>query len=181
MARTLNLFNRQKNPYVKADGRNHEGFPTFKRSDEEAYLQVLLTNTLSGTFYATTSDLLKDSLALHAKMAAEQPEFMARAIVYARNEGFMRLQPIVGLAYLAKARRDLFRQIFHRVIRTPGDLTDFVEIVRGEVVPGGMGRAIKTAINGWLNEMSEYHVIKYGTGGQGYSLRDVLRISHPKP
>ena len=40
---------------------------------------------------------------------------------------------------------------------------------------------IKSAINEWLNGMSEYHAIKYGTGGQGYSLRDVLRLTHPKP
>jgi 60 kDa SS-A/Ro ribonucleoprotein len=93
----------------------------------------------------------------------------------------MRMQPIVGLAYLSKADHTLFRRVFSRVILTPGDLTDFVEIVRGGVTPGGMGRSIKTAISGWLNGMSEYHAIKYATGGQGYSLRDVLRVTHPKP
>ena len=45
-------------------------------------------------------------------MALKDPAFMARAIVYARREGLMRLQPIVGLAYLAKADRALFRRIF---------------------------------------------------------------------
>ncbi|HLA45331.1 MAG TPA: TROVE domain-containing protein, partial [Aggregatilineales bacterium] len=169
-----------KNTYVAADGVNHEGFPTFHRSLEEAYLQVLLTNTLGGTFYASSNELFKGSLELHAQMAAENPAFMARALVYARNEGLMRLQPIIGLAYLAKANRELFHRIFNRVILTPGDLSDFVEIVRGDVTPGGMGRSIKRAVNTWLNSMSEYHAIKYGSGGQGYSLRDILRVSHPK-
>lgn len=181
MSRILDKFNRRKNPYVQADGLNHEGFPTFHRSDAEAYLQVLLTNTLTGTFYATEETLLGESLVLHTHMAESDPQFMARALVYARNEGLMRMQPIVGLAYLAKADRQLFHQIFTRVIQTPGDLSDFVEIVRGDVIPGGMGRSIKRAVNAWLNEMSEYHALKYGTGGQGYSLRDILRVSHPKP
>ncbi len=181
MTRILDKFNLKKNPYVQATQVNPEGFPSFKRSNEEAYLQVLLTNTLSGTYYADESSLLKESLDLHAAMAQNDPAFMARALVYARNSGLMRLQPIVGLAYLAKADRDVFHRIFGQVIQTPGDLTDFVEIVRGGVTPGGMGRSIKTAINGWLNGMSEYHAIKYGSGGQGYSLRDVLRVTHPKP
>ena len=112
-------------------------------------------------------------------MAEQDAAFMTRAIVYARREGFMRLQPIVGLAYLARSDLDLFHRIFGQVINTPGDLSDFVEIVRG-VVPGGMGRSIKRAVNGWLNGLGEYHAIKYASGGQGYSLRDVLRLTHPE-
>jgi 60 kDa SS-A/Ro ribonucleoprotein len=181
MARTLDKLNAHRSPYLKADSRNPEGFPSFRRSLEEGYLQVLLTNTLSGTFYATESQLLSESLGLHAQMAVKDPGFMARAIVYARRDGLMRLQPIVGLAFLAKADRALMHRIFGHVIITPGDLTDFVEIVRGGVVPGGMGRSIKTAVGGWLNGLTEYHAIKYSTGGQGYSLRDILRVSHPKP
>ena len=181
MARILDKFNRRRNPYAGVARRNPEGFPAFSRSLEEAYLQVLLTNTLTGTFYAGKRELLADSLALHAEIAAEDAAFMARAIVYARRQGFMRLQPIVGLAYLAKSDLDLFHAIFGRVINSPGDLTDFVEIVRGGVVPGGMGRSIKRAVNQWLNGLSEYHAVKYGRGGQGYSLRDVLRLTHPEP
>jgi 60 kDa SS-A/Ro ribonucleoprotein len=181
MARILDMFNLRRNAYVKADGLNPEGFPSFKRSLEEAYLQVLLTNTLGGTFYATSQKLLGESLALHAEIALADPAFMARAIVYARREGLMRLQPIVGLAFLARADRALFRRAFGEVIHTPGDLADFVEIARGGVAPGRMGRSIKTAVNGWLNTLSEYHAIKYGTGGQGYALRDVLRLTHPRP
>ncbi|MBN1310908.1 MAG: TROVE domain-containing protein [Anaerolineae bacterium] len=181
MVRVLDKFNVKKNVYAKADGRNPEGFPSFEHSLEEAYLQVLLTNTLTGTFYATEKKLLDESLSLHAEMALTDPGFMARAIVYARREGLMRLQPVVGLAYLAKADQALFKSIFSRVILTPGDLTDFIEIARGGVVPGGIGRAIKSAVNDWLNGLSEYHAIKYARGGQGYSLRDILRLSHPKP
>jgi 60 kDa SS-A/Ro ribonucleoprotein len=181
MVRVLDKFNIQKNVYAKADGLNPEGFPSFERSLEEGYLQVLLTNTLTGTFYATENKLLDESLKLHAEMALADPGFMARAIVYARREGLMRLQPIVGLAYLAKADHALFKSIFSRVILTPGDLADFIEIARGGVVPGGIGRAIKSAINDWMNGLSEYHAIKYATGGRGYSLRDILRLSHPKP
>lgn len=181
MSRILDKFNTQRNPYANAHGVNPAGFPSFQRSAEEAYLQLLLTNTLTGTFYAKEQQLFADALALHGDMVSTNPAFAARAIVYARNEGLMRLQPIVGLVYLAKADKAHFQKIFRKVIRTPGDLADFVEIVRGGVIAGGMGRMIKTTINEWLNGMSEYHALKYASGGQGYSLRDILRVTHPKP
>jgi 60 kDa SS-A/Ro ribonucleoprotein len=181
MVRILDVLTQKKNPYANAHGVNYEGFPTFRRSWQEGYLQILLTNSLGGTFYAQSKDLLNDALGLHQQAVQTDPDFMARALVYARSEGLMRLQPIIGLAILSKVRHDLFHAIFGRVILTPGDLSDFVEILRGGVVPGGMGRSAKRAINAWLNRMSEYHAIKYATGGQGYSLRDILRVSHPKP
>ncbi len=181
MSRILNKFNDRRNPYAHAHGVNPEGFPSFQRSDEEAYLQLLLTNTLTGTFYTNEKQLFDEALALHSKMVSENPDFAARAIIYARNEGLMRLQPIVGLAYLTKTNKALFQKIFSKVIRTPGDLADFVEIIRGGVVGAGMGRMIKSTVNEWLNGLSEYHAIKYATGGQGYSLRDILRLTHPKP
>ena len=77
---------------------NREGFPAFKRDWKEQYLQMLLTNTMSSTFYASANELCKNALDLHRYAADEDPFFMAKALVYARNEGFMRLQPLVGLA-----------------------------------------------------------------------------------
>lgn len=181
MGRVLDMFNRQKNAYINADGRNPEGFASFKRSLEEAYLQVLLTNTLGGTFYASSQELFEGSLALHQEMAEHDPGFMARALVYARILGLMRLQPIVGLVFLSRADSDLFRRAFRAVINTPGDLADFVEIARGGVVRAGLGRALKAVVNSYLNGLSEYHAIKYGQGGKGYRLGDIIRLTHPQP
>ena len=80
MTRVLNKFNVQKNPYSQTTRTNPEGFPSFQRSDKEAYLQVLLTNTLTGTFYAQESELLKESLDLHRSMTTQDAPFAARAL-----------------------------------------------------------------------------------------------------
>jgi 60 kDa SS-A/Ro ribonucleoprotein len=181
MARTLDLLTARGNPYAQAARMNPEGFPSFDRPWQERYLQVLLTNTLTGTFYAESRGLLKNAFQLHQQAARLDPAFMARALVYGREEGLMRIQPIVGLAVLSKQERGLFHQIFPRIIQTPGDLADFMEITRGGLLPGKIGRSIKRVVNAWLNGMSEYHALKYASGGQGYALRDVLRLCHPKP
>lgn len=176
------LFRSRPAAYAGASGVNHEGFPTFTRSLQEQYLQTLLTNTLGHTFYASQGDNYAATLELHAKMMAQDPAWAARAIVYAREQGTMRIQPIVGLVFLSLADLALFRAIFDRVILTPGDLLDFVQIVRSKQIRPGLGRAVKDEVNRWLNGLTEYHAIKYGSDAAAkLSLRDVLRLTHPLP
>lgn len=116
---------------IKPATYNSDGYPAFKRSAEEQYLQTLLTNTLGHTFYADTQQLLDEAQQLHHEMAKQNPQFMAKAIVFARNEGFMRLQPLFGLAVLSGCRPDLFAKVFLQVVRIPSDLSDFLTILQG--------------------------------------------------
>lgn len=164
----------------KPDTWNKEHYPAFTRSLEEQYLQTLLTNTMSNTFYADQNELLGDSERLHCEMAERNPNFMAKAIVFARNEGFMRLQPLYGLAVLSLYRPDLLAKIFLKVVRIPSDLSDFLMILQG-MGRGEGGRAVKRQVNRFLSQVSEYWAIKYNGRGRGYSLGDAIATAHPKP
>ncbi|MDF2960665.1 MAG: RNA-binding protein [Paenibacillus sp.] len=159
---------------------NKEHYPTFTRSLEEQYLQTLLTNTMSNTFYADQNELLSEAERLHHEIADSSPSFMAKAIVFARNEGFMRLQPLFGLAILSIYRPDLFAKIFLQVVRFPSDLSDFLTILKG-LGRGEGGRAVKRQVNRFLSGVSEYWAIKYNGRGRGYSLGDAIATAHPKP
>lgn len=160
---------------------NRDGFPSYEAPLSHQYLQVLLTNTLGNTFYASGDQLLQEADQLHDAMLVADPEFMAKSLVFARNEGFMRLQPIFGLAKLAGVRPDLFKQVFDRVILIPSDLQDFFTIL-SSMGRGQGGRAVKRTVARWLNEkLSEYWAIKYNGRGRGYSLGDLVRTVHPKP
>lgn len=155
---------------------NTQGYPAYEMGIREQYLQTLMTNTLGHTFYATQKTNVEKSESIHAAMLKEDPAFAAKALVYARNYGYMRTQTVYGLAMLSKVDTELFKSIFNQVIRTPNDLTDFMAI------RGKGSRAVKGAIANWmLQKMSEYWAIKYGSAGkQGYSLKDVIKIVHPK-
>lgn len=156
---------------------NREGYPAYERPVEEQYIQVLLCNTLGNTFYATADQLLQESQALHERMVAEDPGFVARALPYARQKGYMRTQPVLGLAYLA--RHESFEDVFDQVVLTPKDLADFATIVRS-LRGGEGGRRIKRVAGNWLlKNLSEYWVIKYGGKSGGYTLRDLFRVYHP--
>jgi 60 kDa SS-A/Ro ribonucleoprotein len=165
---------------LKPNTLNKDNYPAYTRSVEEQYLQMLLTNTMKNTFYADQHELLNDATEFHQEMAAAHPEFMAKAIVYARNEGFMRLQPLFGLAVLSTLRPDLFAKIFMEVVRFPSDLSDFLTILQG-MGRGEGGRAIKRQVNRFLAGISEYWAIKYNGRGRGYSLGDAIATAHPKP
>lgn len=178
MNRTQNLFT--------AGGKitvNKDGFPAFKRSLPEQYLQTLMTNTMGNTFYTKQDQLMVESLALHREIAKVDPEFMAKALVYARNDGYMRLQPIVGLVFLSTIPdKTFFKLAFNQVIKTPGDLEDFVTICSSVRNGKGLGRSVKNTISLWLNNMSQYHAIKYGADRkEGWDLGNIIKVTHPKP
>lgn len=159
---------------------NREAYPAYNRSVEEEYVQLLLTNTFANTFYADSQELINEAHSMHELMLELHPEFMARALVYARDKGFMRLQPLYGLALLSAAQPTLFAQTFPHVVKIPSDLADFMTILRGQGRGQG-GRAVKRQVAAFLSSMSEYWALKYNGRGRGFSLGDAVATAHPKP
>jgi hypothetical protein len=169
--------------YDAATETNYEGAPTFTRSDEESLARVLTTGMLEPTFYASANELAGEALALFAAFAEKDPRFLAQAILYARNEGLMRLAPLTALIALSASpnedAKEMFRLIFPKVVRTPGDLQDVISLIRTKKIRG-MGKLTQRAAGRWLGAMSEYHAIKYGAESQEMSLRDIYRLTRPK-
>ena len=165
----------------KAPSQNREGYPAWARSVEEQYLQTLLTNTFGQTFYASQKEMVAEAVALHDAMLATDPAFAARALGFARSRGFMRAQPIYGLARLAAVPGPHFEAAFGEVVHTPSDLMDFAAVVKS-LRGGEGGRRIKRVAGRWLVEkLSEYWAVKYGAAKEGtYTLSDLLRVYHPR-
>jgi 60 kDa SS-A/Ro ribonucleoprotein len=186
MARRASTIFAPKASYNPPDSVNTGGYPAWTRDLEERVLQVLLTNTLGNTFYADKHELLKEAREVYAEALKVNPVFFAKALAFARNNGFMRTQPIFGLVLLAGSDRTLFKQVFDKVILTPNDLFDFMTIL-GSERKGQGGRAVKTTVSKWLaanfsadSKNAEYWAIKYGSGSkEGYSLKDVIKTVHP--
>lgn len=169
--------------YSDAPARNYEGAPAFVRGDEEQLVRVLMTGSFEQTFYASDTELAGEAVGLFRHFAATDPHFLAQAIIYARNEGFMRIAPLTALVVLSAAEstdaKELFRRAFPKAVHTPGDLQDVIALCRNSALRG-MGKAVSRAANRWLAGMSQYHAIKYGSESQGLSLRDIYRMTRPK-
>jgi 60 kDa SS-A/Ro ribonucleoprotein len=158
---------------------------------EEQFIQTLLTNTFGQTFYVSQRDVIQQADALHTQVLETDPEYMAKALVYARNKGYMRSQPVYGLAKMVSykgskeqvdKRRRLAVGVFDSVIRTPNDLYDFVTVCNS-MGNNLSGRSLKRMINRWLDtKVSEYWAIKYGSEGRkgDWNLSKILRHFHPR-
>ena len=166
---------------------NHEGAPAFRRSLKEQVLQVLSTNTLNDTFYVKKEQLAQETIGVLMEAREKDPRYLAQAIVWARNYGLMKTVPVLALALLSGKRGldpKVFRNAFFQTIKTPDDLRTFVEFIKGTEIPGrtGIGGIVRDVVREWIGGISEYHTIKYGSmNSEGFTLRDILRLTHPKP
>ncbi len=99
----------------------------------------------------------------------------------------MKTLPTLGLAILSAGggrTKDLFEKVFTRVVKTPDDLRSFVTIVKSGKIAGrnGLGGMTVEPVRKYLASMSEYHALKYGSANsEGLTLRDIIRMAHPKP
>lgn len=163
---------------------NKDGFPAHKVSLKENYVQMVMTNTIGDTYYMNQKELLNQSMDLHREMLNFSPSFMAKTAIYGRNNSMMRLQPIIATVFLStKQNKKYFVTAFNEVIKTPGDLVDFITVLRTIRTGRGLGRAVKRQINNYLNKMDQYRALKYG-GGNGknkWTLKDIIRACHPIP
>lgn len=159
---------------------NKDGRPSYDDDIYHKVLQALLTNTIGNTFYSEEKDVLSQCKSLFTKMAKRDPVFFRKALQFARNDGNFKLYPIVGLEVLSTVNTEEFKRAFPKVILTPADLKDFMSILEHNKRGQG-GRAIRKVAGDLLRNISEYHVIKYGGEGRGYSLKDLMRTVHPKP
>jgi 60 kDa SS-A/Ro ribonucleoprotein len=166
---------------------NKEGAPSYRRSLEEQVAQVLTCGTTGNTFYVSGQQLVKEATEVLVRARNKEPEFLARALVYARNEGLMRSLPVLGLAVLSGGggrTKPLFEKAFPKVIQTPDDLREFVQLVKSGTISGrkGLGGVARLAVREWLNNVSEYHAVKYGSANsREMTLRDIIRLAHPIP
>ena len=160
---------------TKADYLNKEKYPSYQRELKEEFIAVLLTNQMRDTFYANAKDLSKDAIETHKKMIDKDLAFYIKALAYARNYGYARLQPQVGLVNLSTKDMKAFRRVFKKVCLIPTDLKDFIDFAKSGVFRKGLGTGVKKAINSWLRyNLSEYYALKYGT-----ELRDAIRMARP--
>lgn len=188
MNNKASTFSRVNDPSVRAydnaEAKNLTGHPAWSTPLEERTIQLLSTGTLDNTFYQTKEELSKEASDVFGAILAKDPVFLAKAIVHARNVGCIRLMPIVGLVFLSTGeQKQLFRDAFRQTIRTPHDLATFVQWCRRAGIRKGLGQGVKRVINVWLNQLGEFHAIKYPleSGSDGFSLRDIIRVSRPVP
>lgn len=168
-----------------ADTRNHEGFPAYLPSSDHAVAELLFLGTVGNTYYATGEEWGDLTINVTLKKAQEDPRFLAQAAVLARRQGFVRSAPLMALmALLSEGPRAqaLGSRIFERIVQTGDDLRNYVALAQSQRFRQGYGGITRRLAAAWLNQhLDEYQAIKYNGSGDRLSLRNILRMTHPRP
>lgn len=182
--RMRNLFPPPPSRFGAPDHVNKEGAPSYAPTLREGLLEVLMLGTFGNAFYASSKELSEDALAIIKESVATDPLYTAKATVVARNEGYVRSAPIIALATLVagdKEAKALARLIFPSIIRTADDLRSFVGFVQSGQIQHSFGGIAQRLTATWLRDhLDAYQAIKYAGSGERLSLRNILRLSHPK-
>jgi 60 kDa SS-A/Ro ribonucleoprotein len=161
-------------PLFKPDVLNAAGFPAYTTTVEDRALQCAMTGGTANTFYINSEENVNNMISSFD--ALDDIELFKRILVYARNEGYNRSAPICGLAVLSKKDIEAFKEVAPLVLRNPKDYGSFIDLCRSKSVREGLGRGIKDNIRTAVNDLSEYHALKYPT-----HCLDMINISHAKP
>jgi 60 kDa SS-A/Ro ribonucleoprotein len=160
------------------DTFNHEKAPAYALPPKQALAQYAATGCFSRTFYATADEQLTQVLQLCKQV---EPAFVARLAIYSRTHSFMKDMPALLCASLSTRNARLHEVVFSRVIDSPRMLRTYVQILRSGVVGRkSLGTAPKRLVREWLASRDVESLFS-GSTGQNPSLRDILKMVHPKP
>jgi len=173
------LFASLKSLLPRADARNEEGARAYALSPKHALAQLAATGCFNGVFYAEAEDQLATLLNLVNQI--DDNVFLAKLAVYSRERAFMKDMPAALLLVLSKRDRDLFRQVFGRVVDNGRVLRTLFQMVRsGQFGRKSLSYALQRAFQRWLNEASVNRLLAASIGNDP-SLRDILRMARPTP
>lgn len=172
------LFNRQAATQPATDTVNASQAPAYAYNPRHKLAQLAVSGCLNQTFHASAEAQLDSVLQLVAELDSR---YVAKAAVYARQQGHMKDMPALLLAALVAQRSVMVPELFAQVIDSGKMLRTFVQILRSGVTGRrSLGSQPKRLVQNWLNNASEYQLLQASVGNQP-SLADVVKMVHPKP
>lgn len=173
----------------KADdrqSRNNAGGYSFVVTDKDRFRRFLTIGSEGGTYYVGEPELTNDSVKFVEKYISSAGVDAINEIVEVSDQGLAPKndQAIFALAVAFRSNDNDVKQAakaaVNKVCRTGTHLFMFVGFLKNVT---GMGRAKTSAVANWMESKSDdklaYNAVKYRQRN-GFSWRDLLRLSHPK-
>jgi hypothetical protein len=166
------------------DTTNAAGFAAFSRdSFKQEVASVVLNSMLNGnSYYETEAERIQK---IENMVAAEREngEFLAKAMVYTRNEGNLRsVSHLLGTLLTENVKGTSFLKpaLFKTMVR-PDDATEMVALWNtrnpGKMIPNSLRKAVKLSLE---NTWDAYQLKKY-FGNGSVKVSNLINIAHPSP
>lgn len=178
----MSKFNRTKK--AKPTGTNMGGGVSYDRPIKKEIASVVLNSMLNGdSYYEKETDRLTRIENLVGQ-ASDDSEFVAKAMVYTRNEGRLRSisHYMAGLLSEKVKGESFLKPAIVKAIVRPDDMTEMLSLWnnrnKGKMVPNALRRAFKQALE---TKFDEYQFKKYASPKSTIKLKDVVKLAHPSP
>ncbi|AIU69817.1 hypothetical protein TEU_05420 [Thermococcus eurythermalis] len=170
---------------TRANVLNFEGGRSYRPSPElELFLRVASNFVREPKFYTEPDEDFRGLLKAFERAITTNPEYVAKLIVYAREEMFLRSLPALGTVLLANHEKykgtGIPRKVGERVLTRPDMLTEVLAIqfaLYGKPIPNSLKKAIRNS----FTHFDTYQLAKYRCDNCKVKLKDALLLTHPKP
>lgn len=158
---------------------NRAGAAAYSQSDKMKLASILLTSFVQDQYYRSANGTQSELKTLLGKV---DPQFAAKAAIFARNEFGMRsITHVVGAEVPARVKGEKWTKKFvDKVIFRPDDATEILAYYLanyGKPVPNSLKKGLALG----LQKFDSYQLAKYRGTGKGVSLVDVVNLVHVKP
>lgn len=175
----FNVFKRKSNVVS-----NYESAKSFQLSPEMELYSAVVTAGLSDNFYEKSDTRL---VRIQELMLKNNPEYVSKLAVYARNEMYMRSVPLVLAVELAKANSGnaVVSKTVNGVVKRADEITELLAYYQlannrnGVKKLNKLSKQIQKGLSEAFNRFDEYQFAKYNRATE-VKLRDALFIVHPK-
>lgn len=175
----FNFINKEKKQVL-----NKANAPAYQLSPEWNLYSTVVTSSLSDKFYETANERLET---LRSLIKKNDPEFVAKLAVYAREQMYLRSIPLVLVVELAKIHQgdSLVSRLTTRIIQRADEITELLAYYQSANIRkdtkklNRLSKQIQNGLQNAFNKFDEYQFAKYNRDAE-IKLRDALFITHPK-
>jgi hypothetical protein len=163
---------------------NYEGAPAYSLSPKWHLYSAVVTTVLSNGFYETSAERLKQLVEL---IDRNDPQFVARLAIYAREQMNLRSIPLALAVELSKIHSgdSLVGRLTARIIQRADEITELLAYYqlsngrKGIKKLNRLSKQLQAGLQAAFNKFDEYQFAKYNRSTD-VKLRDALFLVHPK-
>jgi hypothetical protein len=163
---------------------NHEGETAYTLSSQLELYTAVVTTSLSNSFYEKDSKRIER---LRQLIAQNDPEFVAKLAIYAREQMHLRSVPSVLAVELAKIHNgnNLVSRLVARMVQRADEITELLAYYQlansrnGIKKLGLLSKQVQKGLALAFNKFDEYQFAKYNRDAE-VKLKDALFLVHPK-
>lgn len=164
---------------------NHKGSVGFERDAKSELFLSCVSDFVEDSFYESSADRQTRVISLIKEIVKSDPDWLLSFTNWLRNSAQMRSISLVVALEAADALRKEGISGGRKIVSSalsradePGEALAYWMSQKGRKIPAAVKRGISDAA---VKLFNEYSVAKYNSANAGFSLADVIKLTHPTP